>query len=815
MSTDETQPISPNALRVLEKRYLAHDESGKVIETPDQLFRRVAKNIAQAELNYSSGNVEKSEKAFYRVMANLEFLPNSPTLMNAGREIQQLSACFVLPVEDSLDGIFETLKQAALIHKSGGGTGFSFSKIRPKNDFVKSTGGVASGPVSFMKVFNGATEEIKQGGTRRGANMGILRVDHPDILDFIRCKDEPGEMTNFNISVAVTDRFIEAVRNRQSYDLINPRSGKVAGKLSAPKVMEEIACHAHRTGEPGLFFIDLANKTNPTPHIGPIEATNPCGEQPLLPNESCNLGSINLERHLKSSNGAYEIDWEQLEQTVRLAVHFLDNVIDMNRFPVPAIQDLTRANRKIGVGVMGFARILFKLGIGYDTPKGVETGREVMKFIQTVGMDASRKLAEERGVYPNWKGSLHEKKGQKVRNAYVTTVAPTGTISMIANTSGGCEPEFSLIWYKNVMDGEHLPYVQEYFIEVAKKEGFWTEVLLEKIMANHGSAKGVREIPEKWQKVFVTAHDIAPEWHVRMEAAFQENTDSAVSKTINLSHQAGIGDVQKAFLLAYDLKCKGITVYRDGSREEQVMNIGRAKGELPDVIPSKRVRVEVEGQDPFYVHVSLLNGQPVEVFCSPATEAILVYTSRLTSHMLRKGFSVKEIMKDLEMANSQCSHPAPLWTAYREGLEALLTGSSSPSILEGYKAKVRTPSGTVYIHLYLKAGKPVELFFLPAPQTKHREIFDLCFMLTSLCLREGVSFDRLMKWFDRANARHGHVSTELGALRRGIDQIYRLIGGKEGEKSLPCPTADCKGTLIFAEGCLGGKCNTCGYTACL
>jgi ribonucleotide reductase alpha subunit len=300
-----------------------------------------------------------------------------------------------------------------------------------------------------------------------------------------------------------------------------------------------------------------------------------------------------------------------------------------------------------------------------------------------------------------------------------------------------------------------------------------------------------------------------------MAAAFQENTDSAVSKTINLPHQAGIGDVQKAFLLAYDLKCKGITVYRDGSREEQVMNIGRAKGELPDVIPSKRVRVEVEGQDPFYVHVSLLNGQPVEVFCSPATEAILVYTSRLTSHILRKGFSVKEIMKDLEMANSQCSHPAPLWTAYRDGLEALLTGSSSPSILEGYKAKVRTPSGTVYIHLYLKAGKPVELFFLPAPQTKHREIFDLCFMLTSLCLREGVSFDRLMKWFDRANARHGHVSTELGALRRGIDQIYRLIGGKEGGKNLPCPTADCKGSLIFEEGCLGGKCNTCGYTACL
>jgi len=441
-------------------------------------------------------------------------------------------------------------------------------------------------------------------------------------------------------------------------------------------------------------------------------------------------------------------------------------------------------------------------------------GRKVMEFIQNEGYKYSIRLAEERGVYPNWKGSLHEKKGLKIRNSYVTTVAPTGTLSMIANTSGGCEPEFSLVWFKTVLDGENLPYVQDYFIEVAKRERFWSDSLLEMIITNRGSSVGIKEIPEKWQKVFVTSHDIAPEWHVRMQAAFQEFTDSAVSKTINLPGHATLQDVKDAFMLSYQLNCKGITVYRDGSREEQVMNIGRKRGEIPDVLPSKRVRVEVEGAEPFYVHVSFLKGEPVEVFCSPATEALLVYTSRLTSHILRKGFSAKEIVKDLEMANSQCSHPSSLWTAYREGLEALLSGSVSPSILEGYKAKVKTPSGTVYIHLYLRDNKPIELFFLPAPQTKNREIFDLCFMLTSLCLREGISFERLMKWFDRANARHGHVSTELGALRRGIEQIYRLLGGGV-RNHIHCPLPDCKGTLIFEEGCLGGKCQSCGYSACL
>src|SRR6266545_3283296 len=535
--------VSPNALRVLQKRYLAKDEHGKVVETPEGMFRRVAHNLAQADALYGAKpeEVRKTEEEFYALMARLDFLPNSPTLMNAGRPLQQLAACFVLPVKDSIEGIYDTLKHQALIHQTGGGTGFSFSRLRPKDDMVKSTGGVAAGPVSFMKVYNQSTEHIKQGGTRRGANMGILRVDHPDILEFITCKTDTKEITNFNISVAVTDAFMKAARN----------------------------------GEPGLFFIDQANRTNPTPHYAMIEATNPCGEQPLLPYESCNLGSINLETHLRqTTEGRYEIDWGHLENSIRTAVHLLDNVIDMNKYPIPEIEKCTKDNRKIGLGVMGFARMLFKLGIQYDSEAGIQMGEQVMKFISEIGYDESRRMAEKRGVYPSWKGSRHEARGQRVRNSYVTTVAPTGTISMIADTSGGCEPEFSLIWFKNVMDGEHLPYVLDLFIETAKREGFWQDGLLDKILANHGSARGISEIPMRWQEVFATAHDIAPEWHVRMQAAFQKYTDSGVSKTINMPDQATADDVMAAYLMAYELGCKGITVYRDGSREEQVMNVG-------------------------------------------------------------------------------------------------------------------------------------------------------------------------------------------------------------------------------------------------
>jgi ribonucleoside-diphosphate reductase alpha chain len=685
----EIGKISANALRVLQKRYLAKDENGNVTETPEGMFRRVAHNLAQADALYGAipEHVDVTEEKFFQLMWSLDFLPNSPTLMNAGRPMQQLAACFVLPVEDSISGIYDTLKHQALIHQTGGGTGFSFSRLRPKDDMVKSTGGVASGPVSFMKVYNQSTEHIKQGGTRRGANMGILRVDHPDILEFITCKTDTKEITNFNISVAVTDVFMQAALKGEKYDLVNPRSGKVVKQLDARDVLKKIAEAAWRNGEPGLFFIDQANRTNPTPHYAMIEATNPCGEQPLLPYESCNLGSINLETHVvKDAGGRYQIDWSRLEQSIRTAVHLLDNVIDMNKYPIEEIEKCTKDNRKIGLGVMGFARMLFKLGIQYDSESGVEMGAKVMQFISEIGYDQSMKLAEARGLYPSWQGSLHEARGQRVRNSYVTTVAPTGTISMIADTSGGCEPEFSLIWFKNVMDGEHLPYVLEDFIETARREGFWTEGLMEKILNNHGSARGIPEVPAHWQNVFVTAHDVAPEWHVRMQAAFQRYTDSGVSKTINMPTNATVDDVMKAYLLAYDSGCKGITVYRDGSREEQVMNVGvshkhapesmplpeptpipRAAAEEPDAeyaspqYPMKLERpVRVSGETiaintsygKMYLTINSMNGQPFETFATVAKaggmiQADLECVCRLISLALRYRIPMHEITRQL------------------------------------------------------------------------------------------------------------------------------------------------------------------------
>lgn len=599
MPTKETvEPLlSQNAMKVLEKRYLAKNDKGQVVETPVDLFRRVARNIAKADITYNpDADVLRTEEEFYRIMVRKEFLPNSPTLMNAGRDLQQLSACFVLPVEDSMEGIFESVKQAAIIHKSGGGTGFSFSKLRPKNDVVRTTGGVASGPVSFMKVFNHATEAVKQGGTRRGANMGILRVDHPDIFDFIDCKTKDNDVTNFNISVAITDRFMEALEKDEPYELLNPRTQEVVSTISAREVYDKIASNAWKNGEPGLFFIDTTNRTNPTPNVGSIEATNPCGEQPLISYESCNLGSISLEVHVAAVEGNFVIDWDRLERTVRKAVHFLDNVIDMNHYPIAEIEKVTKGNRKIGLGIMGFSRMLFKLGIPYDSMEGIKTARSVMRFIHDIGHNESERLAKQRGVFPNWEGSVYEKEGRRIRNAYITTVAPTGTISMIGDTSGGCEPEFSLIWYKNVMGGEHLPYVLDSFVDAAKTEGFWSSDLMDKIVANHGSVRGLAEVPERWQAIYATAHDVSPEWHVRMQAAFQEYTDSAVSKTINLSKDATVDEVKKAYILAYKLGCKGITVYRDGSRSEQVMNVGtskQAEGRTEEVRSQKS---EVRGQ---------------------------------------------------------------------------------------------------------------------------------------------------------------------------------------------------------------------------
>ncbi|SMC57596.1 vitamin B12-dependent ribonucleotide reductase [Papillibacter cinnamivorans] len=663
--------IGKNALMVLEKRYLTKDENGNNIETVEELFRRVAAAVAGADgLFCPDADTASVEKRFYDLMTNLDFLPNSPTLMNAGRPLGQLSACFVLPVGDSMEEIFEAVKQAALIHKSGGGTGFSFSRLRAAGSTVRSTGGVASGPVSFMRVFNMATEAVKQGGTRRGANMGILRVDHPDIREFITCKTNNADITNFNISVGITEAFMRAVESGTSYPLIDPKTKSVVREESAPEIFRMIVENAWRNGEPGIIFLDRLNRDNIVPGQGEIESTNPCGEQPLLPYESCNLGSINLVNMLKEDeNGNYTVDYGKLKETVELAVHFLDNVIEINKYPIEKIEEVTKLTRKIGLGVMGFSDMLLYLGIPYDSQQAVSLGESLMQFITESARAKSAELAGPRGPFPLFGESIYAGKTEPLRNGTVTTIAPTGTISIIAGCSSGIEPIFAYAFVRNVMDNTELPEVNPVLEEILRKRGLYSGELMRKI-ADQGSLADIQELPEDIRRVFVCSHDISPESHIRMQAAFQKYTDNAVSKTVNFRHDAAVEEVSKTYLLAYRLGCKGVTIYRDGSRDSQVLNIGKVNkdGEKPETAPEPefrqnilpRPRPEVTmgitermkiGCGNLYVTVNYDEHGICEVFtstgkaggCPSQSEA----TARLVSIALRSGVDIKEILDQL------------------------------------------------------------------------------------------------------------------------------------------------------------------------
>jgi ribonucleoside-diphosphate reductase alpha chain len=654
--------LSDNAKTVLERRYLRKDADGNLVEAAAQMFRRVARHIAKAEKFYDpDADLRAVEEKFYDLMTELKFLPNSPTLMNAGRSLGQLAACFVLPVEDSMEGIFETLKNAAIIHKSGGGTGFSFSRLRPTNSMVGTTGGVASGPVSFMKIFNTATEQVKQGGTRRGANMAILRVDHPDIMEFIYCKSRNDELNNFNISVGLTNDFMAAVDEGQTYNLVDPRDGHIVQELDAREVYGSLVRQAWENGDPGIVFLDRINRDNPTPEIGSIESTNPCGEQPLLPMEACNLGSINLAACIGNQGDMQSLDYEELKRVVWDAIHFLDNTIDMSQYPLPAIDAMVKGNRKVGLGVMGFADLLFMLGVPYNSEQALTLAEEVMSFIQSEAQAASKALAKQRKPFSNVASSIYKDDQQPPRNATLTTIAPTGTLSIIADCSSGIEPLFALSFMRNVMDNDRLNEVNPHFEQVARERGFYTPELMEAI-AKTGSISEIDGIPEDVKRVFVTAHDITPEWHVRMQAAFQKHTDNAVSKTVNLPHDATESDVHKIYDLAYDLDCKGVTIYRDGSKDNQVLSTSAASDttestpgftrKRPVTLEGFTTRVKT-GLGRLYVTVTEMDGRPFEVFATigksgRSTAAKAEAIGRLVSLALRNGVLVEEVVEQLK-----------------------------------------------------------------------------------------------------------------------------------------------------------------------
>ncbi len=671
--------LSENAIKVLEKRYFKKNKTGDTVEDWKGMLIRISDNI-------SAGDKVKA-KRYYKLMDSGLFLPNSPTLMNAGSDLQQLSACFVLPIEDSMESIFETVKNAALIHKSGGGTGFSFSRLREANSRVRSTNGVSSGPISFLKVYNAATDAVKQGGTRRGANMAILNVDHPQILDFITCKDDATQLTNFNLSVGLTEEFMRAVYQDEEYELVSPATRKVKEKLKARDVFDLIVDMAYKNGEPGIVFLDRINKHNPTPELGAIESTNPCGEQPLLAYEACNLGSINLSALVDKG----KIDWDALKQAVRESVAFLDDVINASRFPLPEIDTMARGNRKIGLGVMGWADLLYQLKIPYASEKAIQLAEEVMEFIDYHAKQRSKELAQEKGSFPNfpqsvyaegklirekykqdWNRLIREIQSNGLRNATVSTIAPTGTISMILDTSSGIEPQFSLVFTKHVMDGEQLLYVNKWFEQALREAGLYSKSILEKVAAA-GSVQAIKEIPEKLRKVFQTAHDISPEWHIRMQAAFQKYTDNAVSKTINFHREACRDDIRMAFEYAYQLGCKGLTVYRDGSRDNQVLQTAasqeRKPGKEKKVAPRNRPEItqgitqKIEtGCGHMYVTINSDEFGACEIFVQMGkvggcASAQLEAIARLASLALRSNLKLESLVRQLKGIRCQ----SPMW----------------------------------------------------------------------------------------------------------------------------------------------------------
>ncbi|MRS12965.1 MAG: vitamin B12-dependent ribonucleotide reductase [Actinobacteria bacterium] len=707
---DET--LSPNSVKVLQKRYLKKNDEGEPIEKPSDMFIRVAENIASAEAAYGASPAQVAETArdFYDLMTSLEFLPNSPTLMNAGRELQQLSACFVLPVADSMDSIFGAVRDTAIIHKSGGGTGFSFSRLRPAGDQVRSTQGVSSGPISFMRVFNQATEAVKQGGTRRGANMGVLRVDHPDVLDFIKCKLD-GDFANFNISVALTEAFMDAVQAGTSYELLNPRDGKPTGQLDAREVYDLIVEMAWATGDPGIIFIDRMNRDNPTPALGEIESTNPCGEQPLLPYEACNLGSVNLSKMVRYTESGPDLDWDHLADVVHRGVRFLDDVIEVNEYPIEKIGELARGNRKIGLGVMGWADMLIMMGLPYDSDEAIALGEKVMGFIQAESRQASMKLAEERGAFPNFEGSVYDTpEGVRVRNATVTTIAPTGTLSIISNCSSGIEPLFAVSYVRTVMDNDRLIEVNPLFEDLAVKQGFYNRDLMA-LIAEHGSVVGVEGVPTEIQRVFVTAHEVAPEWHIRMQAAFQKSTDNAVSKTVNFGNEATVDDVRHVYDLAHELGVKGVTIYRDGSKENQVLSTGKTAkaggtaaepvrhGEIeprprPSVTVGRTEKIQT-GCGNLYVTINSDEQGLCEVFtqmgksggCASSQSEGL---SRLISVSLRAGVDPQAIIKHLR--GIRC--PSPAWA---QGGKVLSCADAVGIAMEHYIEWMETGQASIMV----------------------------------------------------------------------------------------------------------------------